>query len=120
MSMYNLDPVKYESDDRDNEERDAFWIHPGGNGDWYVSTGHHKRLPFTTGVRICTSGGASRVAPILVKAIALLYAYFRKDKETVRLLAQGILDAVDNENSWRNLDEARSDKVLNEKKGFGG
>ena len=41
----------------------------GGNGDWYVSIvpeGHHP----TRGVRLCTSGGAIKTCPGLVKGIA--------------------------------------------------
>ena len=62
------------TDDRDKplEEQLSLRIMHGGNGDWYVSIAPVNRVA-VNGVRICTSGGASRTVPGLTAAISDAY-----------------------------------------------
>jgi len=62
--------VRYLTDDRDLEDRNELVIGFGGNGDWYVAVVPEGEGTIGRGVRICTSGGASAVAPGLGRAIA--------------------------------------------------
>ena len=66
-----MEKAIYITDDRDmpEVEQRALVISMGGNGDWYVQvTGINGRS--TEGVRLCTSGGASRNVPGLTFSIA--------------------------------------------------
>lgn len=66
--------MHYLTDDRDLplEDQRTLVIFPGGNGDWYVQVGDHRGRA-VTGVRLCTSGGASTQVPGLTVAIADAY-----------------------------------------------
>ncbi len=69
-----LKKAMYLTDDRDlpDGEQRTLVIFPGGNGDWYIQVApKHGRT--TEGVRLCTSGGASRNCPGLTVAIAEAY-----------------------------------------------
>jgi hypothetical protein len=65
-------PMRYLCDDRDTGENLEFQIQRGGNGDWYLSVAEKGRR-VTTGVRICTSGGASFEVPEFTTAIVKAY-----------------------------------------------
>lgn len=70
-------PLSYLTDDRDLEERHKVTIFPGGNGDWYISTHPEDQRMGLHGVRLSTSGGASRAAPGLTIAVARAYRALR-------------------------------------------
>lgn len=67
--MDQIREVRYLTDDRDFPNRHELVIQIGGNGDWYVSVVPEGKKALT-GVRISTSGGASRAAPGLTRAIS--------------------------------------------------
>lgn len=67
--MNKITEVRYLTDDRDSRCRNELVITLGNNGDWYVSVVSEGEAP-VRGVRICTSGGASRIAPGLGISIA--------------------------------------------------
>ena len=68
--MQNIREVRYLTDDRDEEHRNELVINFGGNGDWYVAVVPEGQGTISKAVRICTSGGASSVAPGLGIAIS--------------------------------------------------
>lgn len=77
-------PATYLTDDRDlpDDELRTLVIFQGGNGDWYVQVApKHGRT--TEGVRLCTSGGASRAAPGLTLAIAEAYRAIKAAEQGV-------------------------------------
>ncbi len=61
--------VRFLTDDRDYPTRNELVIQAGGNGDWYISV-VDEGTKAVTGVKICTSGGASMSVPGLTVAIA--------------------------------------------------
>lgn len=69
-----MEKVMYVTDDRDypKEDQRSLVIFMGGNGDWYVQVANVEGRA-TEGVRLCTSGGASRNVPGLTSAIAEAY-----------------------------------------------
>ena len=71
------EPLRYLTDDRDEERRNELVIMQGGNGDWYVSIVPEGEGTMGRGVRICTSGGAARAKPGLGQAIAAAYRALR-------------------------------------------
>ena len=77
-----MEMLRYVTDDRDrpNDEQMALFIFQGGNGDWYVSVGQKDSYP-CTGVRLCTSGGASSECPGLTAAIADAYRAIQKSQK---------------------------------------
>lgn len=62
--------VRYLTDDRDEKHRNELVIYRGGNGDWYVSVVPEGEGCMGKGVRLCTSGGASKRCPGLPIAIS--------------------------------------------------
>jgi hypothetical protein len=68
--MGDIREVRYLTDDRDEKRRNELVITLGGNGDWYVSVVPEGQKTIGRGVRVSTSGGASRRAPGLPAAIA--------------------------------------------------
>lgn len=62
--------VRYLTDDRDLRCRHELVIGQGGNGDWYIAVVPEGEGTLGRSVRLCTSGGASSIAPGLVPAIA--------------------------------------------------
>lgn len=59
---------RYLTDDRDGRDRYELVIMHAPNGDYYIGS-VREGSAFTTGVRICTSGGASSRRPALTRAI---------------------------------------------------
>ncbi len=85
--------VRYLTDDRDESKRNELVILPGGNGDWYVSVVPEGQGCAGKGVRICTSGGASKAAPGLPGAIADAYRAIQR-KQTGKLAQEGWLSVI--------------------------
>jgi len=73
LKMAEITEVRYLTDDRDSNKRNELVITLGGNGDWYVAVVPEGEGAIGRGVRICTSGGASTIAPGLAPAIALAF-----------------------------------------------
>lgn len=73
---------RYLTDDRDFKTRHELVIQQGGNGDWYVSV-VREGTKAVSGVRICTSGGASHAVPGLTIAIFKAYEAM-KPKDLIR------------------------------------
>lgn len=69
-----IEQAVFTTDDRDKplEDQLSLRILHGGNGDWYVAVAPVGRAA-VNGVRICTSGGASKTHPGLTAAIAEAY-----------------------------------------------
>lgn len=68
--MSEIKEVRYLTDDCDEPQRNELVISQGGNGDWYVAVVPEGQKTIRKGVRISTSGGASRAVPGLTTAIA--------------------------------------------------
>lgn len=70
--MTRIREVRYLTDDRDDGpgKRNEFVIRLGENSDFYVSVVPEGQGTIGKGVRLSTSGGASRAAPGLTTAIA--------------------------------------------------
>lgn len=66
--MSDYQEHRYLTDDRDTRERHELVIRHAPNGDFYIGSVPEGQ-PMTTGVRICTSGGASSRNPRLAKAV---------------------------------------------------
>lgn len=67
------EPIAYLCDDRGEYDANEVVIEQGGNGDWYVRVQPAGFRSQTNCVRLCTSGGASAIAPGLTVAIAAAY-----------------------------------------------
>jgi hypothetical protein len=66
--MNNYAERHYLTDDRDQNNRFELVVMHAPNGDYYIGSVPEGSV-FTTGVRICTSGGASSKNPKLARAI---------------------------------------------------
>ncbi len=70
--MSNYVERRYLTDDRDERDRFELVIMHAPNGDYYIGS-VPEGSAFTTGVRICTRGGASSRNPKLVEAVYKLF-----------------------------------------------
>ena len=79
--MDEIREVRYLTDDRDELQRNELVITLGDNGDWYVAVVPEGKKTIGRGVRISTSGGASRMVPGLGQAIAAAFKSLADVKE---------------------------------------
>lgn len=80
------EPRRYLTDDRDapEEEQHELVVFQGENGDWYVGVWRRGARGSPNTVRICTSGGASSVIPLLPVYVSRVYRLLGPQQEPPR------------------------------------
>lgn len=94
----------YQTDDRDKllEDQLGLFITAGGNGDWYVGVSPASNPNATiNAVRLCTSGGASTLAPGLTWAIADAYHAIQAANEKKEYKRTSNHEDEQELNAWR-------------------